>query len=101
MFTAVRNNALTLLRNNKKFEIIELNESIIFEPESINEEEIEIKKQKLFDEIEQLPSQGKAVLNAIIFENKKYKEVADELNISVNTVKTHFFEKFKIFTFFN
>lgn len=90
LFAAIRNNALNLIRKNKKFQIVELNENIDLEEEVFNSEAFELKKQKLYAEIEQLPPQSKNIFTAIIFENKKYKEVAKTLGISVNTVKTHF-----------
>ena len=36
-----------------------------------------------------LPHQELQVVRAVIMENKKYKEAAEELHISVNTLKTH------------
>lgn len=39
--------------------------------------------------IEQLPEQGRKVFTKCFIENLTYKEVAEELNISVNTIKTH------------
>lgn len=39
--------------------------------------------------IEQLPPQGRAVFKKCFIENLSYKEAAEELNVSVNTIKTH------------
>lgn len=39
--------------------------------------------------IEQLPPQGRVVFKKCFIENLSYKETAEELNVSVNTVKTH------------
>ena len=44
---------------------------------------------KIKKEIEKLPEQGKAVFMKCFIENLSYAETAEELNISVNTVKTH------------
>ena len=44
----------------------------------------------IFKAIEQLPPKGKIVLKLICFNNLKYKEVAEELDISVDTVKYHY-----------
>ena len=41
------------------------------------------------EELEKLPKQELSAVQAVILENKKYKEAAEELNISVNTLKTH------------
>ncbi|MBI9057193.1 MAG: RNA polymerase sigma-70 factor [Labilibaculum sp.] len=39
--------------------------------------------------IEQLPEQGRKVFTKCFIENLSYKEAAEELNVSVNTIKTH------------
>ncbi|AYN04271.1 RNA polymerase sigma factor [Flavobacterium sp. 140616W15] len=51
---------------------------------------IEQEKKKLYEQIEALPLKSKEVFKAIVLNNLKYKEVALELGISVNTVKTHY-----------
>jgi len=43
---------------------------------------------RLWGEIENLPLQCKVVFKLVILEDMKYKDVADSLGISVNTVKT-------------
>lgn len=91
LFISVRNRSLNHLSNNKtiKTEYIEhLKEEFLFE--EFDEDELEEKKETLYAEIAQLPPQSQRVLKMIVFEQKKYKEVSDELGISLNTVKTHF-----------
>lgn len=44
---------------------------------------------RLQDAIDDLPPQRKEVLHRIYFEEKKYQEAADEMGISMNTLKTH------------
>lgn len=39
--------------------------------------------------IEQLPEQGRKVFTKCFIENLSYKEAAEDLNVSVNTIKTH------------
>ncbi|WP_421920437.1 RNA polymerase sigma-70 factor [Marinifilum sp.] len=39
--------------------------------------------------IEQLPEQGRKVFTKCFIENLSYKEAAKDLNLSVNTIKTH------------
>lgn len=46
-------------------------------------------EEKLFHCIEKLPKECRAVFSKSRFEQKKYEEIAAELNISVNTVKYH------------
>ena len=43
---------------------------------------------RLWVEIEKLPLQCKAVFKLVVLEDMKYREVAEALDISVNTVKT-------------
>ena len=43
----------------------------------------------LLEKLQKLPHQELQVVRAVIMENKKYKEAAEELHISVNTLKTH------------
>ena len=43
----------------------------------------------LLEKLQKLPRQELQVVRAVIMENKKYKEAAEELHISVNTLKTH------------
>ncbi len=59
----------------------------------------EIQKMKelesLYQAIEELPPQCKEVLKKVYLNDLKYAEVAEELNISINTVKTHMFKALK------
>lgn len=43
---------------------------------------------QLWGEIDKLPFQCKIVFKLVVLEEMKYKEVADSLSLSVNTVKT-------------
>ena len=55
-----------------------------------SEEEFEGECRKLYAEIARLPEQCRKVFEQIVLKDMKYKEVADFLGLSVNTVKTHF-----------
>lgn len=91
LFVSVRNMSLNYLECNYhlKTEYLEhLKEELGYE--QFLEDELIEKMQKLNQEIENLPEKMRKVLWLIIFEKKKYKEVAVELDISLNTVKTHF-----------
>lgn len=46
-------------------------------------------EEKLANAIDSLPTECRTVFKKSRFEKKKYEEIADELNISVNTVKYH------------
>lgn len=58
------------------------------EEESPDEEEWAERIQRVRDEVALLSERSRQVLLAIVVERKRYKEVADALNVSVNTVKT-------------
>lgn len=89
-YRSVRNNCLTYLRNQKCHEehllrlgkTAERTESFQFTLEELEEKE-EIRKA-----IEHLPEQCRLVFKLCCFENMKYQEVADQLGISINTVRT-------------
>lgn len=44
---------------------------------------------KIMMAVEELPPQTRKVFESCFLQGKKYKEVGEELNISINTVKTH------------
>ena len=92
LFKSVKNNTLQLLKkeNNFKFENIEDEVNNLLEDEEIDVENLEEERDKLFKEIEALPTKSKEVFKLIVLDNYKYKETAEQLNISVNTVKTHY-----------
>lgn len=96
LFTSVRNRAINYLKQQKDHssDYLQLLEKE-FSFEMLDSDEIVEKKKKLEDEIARLPEQRQKVLKKIIYEQKKYKEVAKDLNISVNTVKTHFSKALK------
>ncbi|WP_203257154.1 RNA polymerase sigma factor [Hyunsoonleella ulvae] len=48
----------------------------------------QILHQKIMESIEDLPNKMKLIVKLRFINNYKYKEIANELNISVNTVKT-------------
>ena len=88
MFRLVKNVALNDLRNSKRREarhgevMAEMPVSeIMYEDE---QEEIEL----LYSVINELPPERRRVFMMICAEGKKYQEVADQLQISINTVRT-------------
>ncbi|UMB61585.1 RNA polymerase sigma-70 factor [Lutibacter sp. A80] len=91
LFKAVKNNTLKTIKKNNKYQLEEIESQI--EKLIIDETDIELieqERKKLYQEIDQLPEKSKEVFKAIVLDNLKYKEVAEQLNISVNTVKTHY-----------
>ena len=68
------------------------------EEEKVDEEymEYELLIEKLRHSVEQLPGQTKVVFKKCFLDGRKYQEAADELNISINTVKTHINKALKL-----
>ena len=73
---------------DKFLDIMKLNDDD-YDDDFYDEEELLQKRNQLLAELKKLPEQEYNVLVKIILEDKKYKEVAEELHISINTVKTH------------
>lgn len=92
LFQAVKNNTLQAIKKQSKysFDDIEMVANNYIDQEPIDFVNLEAEKEKLFQQIEALPEKSKAVFKAIVLDNFKYKEVAEQLDISVNTVKTHY-----------
>lgn len=97
LFASVRNNSLQYLKVNNKhiYEEFENHTDMVYEAD-LSEEELEEKKRKIYEEIEKLPPRCKAVFELVVLENKKYKDAAEELGISTNTVKTQLSKAIKI-----
>jgi len=91
LFTAVRNRSAAAARRNVRSvsfdEIGEHDEDV--EYSDFTDEELLLKRHRLQVSLAKLPPKEYEVLTAIILNSKHYKEVADEMGISVNTVKTH------------
>jgi RNA polymerase sigma-70 factor (ECF subfamily) len=92
LFKAFKNNTLQLIKKESKFLFDDIESSVnqLLEEDQMDFATLEEEKRKLFEQVEALPEKSKEVFKAIVLENMKYKEVADQLEISVNTVKTHY-----------
>lgn len=86
LFTAVRNACLTL--QNKKDTLRRANSlaGIEIPVEAFNDATDE-RIARIFEEINKLPERTRLVVEEIMLKEKKYKEVAFDMGISVNTVK--------------
>lgn len=92
LFQSVKNNTLQATKKNNKYIFEEIEDQIhtLLEEEHLDMDFLELEKKKLYEQIEALPLKSKEVFKAIVLNNLKYKEVALELGVSVNTVKTHY-----------
>ena len=90
LFLSVRNAAINALHKNNMLSMEELSGIDMSIPEEpADEEELAERHKQLLDKLHRLPPQEYKAVKAVIMENKKYKEAAEELEISVNTLKTH------------
>lgn len=88
LYTLVRNHCVSFLRHRK------VKERFAYEfvlREEADEEYMEYESliERLRGSIEKLPDKLKVVFRKCFLDGKKYQEAADELAISINTVKTH------------
>lgn len=88
LVTIVKNSAISYLRQNQ-LQFSDLKQV----SHSIPDEETDPLKDagilnKLYEAINKLPEQRRRILKMAAFEGKSYTQIADELQISVNTVKT-------------
>lgn len=96
LFTAIRNNTLLYIKRNHNLgtsigEISNLSESLLQEFMELedNQEELACRENELYQALQTLSDQERKVLEQVVIEEKSYKEVAEVLGISVNTMKTH------------
>lgn len=90
LFYAVRNATLLALKRNNRMSMEDISGMQVEIPdEGYDREELSEQEKKLMADLEKLPQQEILAVKAVILENKKYKEAAEELNISVNTLKTY------------
>lgn len=94
---AVKN--ASLKRISKKYQSEKIDDTVLFYNESNTENENELalqKKVQLHKQINLLPEQCKKIFLLCVLDDFKYKEAADALGISINTVKTQMKKAFKI-----
>lgn len=89
IYQSVRNSCLNWL-DKKPRVILDPIESIpeLTEELMLDESDWKIYMDEIYRKIEMLPPRTREIFKAIVLENKKYKDVASDLGISVNTVKT-------------
>ncbi len=89
LFTAVRNHSLNFIHRERRDKI---SISAIFKEIAEDDTTVfydkEILAVKILHAIDDLPPQCKKIFNLAYQEDQTYQEIADQLNISKNTVKT-------------
>lgn len=89
IYKSVRNACLNYIKTNIKYKFGTLNElPEVSEQEMLDESDWNTYIEEIYGKIDLLPARTQEIFKSIVIENKKYKEVAVQLNISVNTVKT-------------
>ena len=91
LFNAVRNRCLNHIRDQKKYrsrildlDVIDL--EISFENKDSDLSELQ---EKISESLNKLPEKRRLVFEMSRFKNMKYKEIAEELDLSVKTVEAH------------
>ena len=87
LFQAAKNKAFNRLQKNDVLK----NNADLDNLEIVEDEVIQLSEEivnKINDELDKLPDRTSSVFKLIFLKKMKYKEAADELNISVNTIKT-------------
>lgn len=96
LFVQVRNRCLNKL---KHLHVEDHYKEWLLEAQAYAEiPEVEIDQellQRVYDVIEELPDQSRLIFKSCVLEGKKYKDVAEELGISVNTVNTQMKRAYK------
>lgn len=91
-YLCVRNASLKYLEKQKK---IRLNAPLPDEDdflticENLDGNELEKRKKELEKALNALPEQEKRALDGVIINHKSYRHVAEEMHISINTLKTY------------
>lgn len=89
LFTLSRNYALNYL---KHLRVVAMNEREVVEVLENTGDELEVYEERvsrLNEKMAELPEKQREVLIKCFVDGRKYQEVADEMEISVNSLKTH------------
>lgn len=90
MFTSARNSALNYLKHRQVVATNEKEIIRVYQEAQESNEDIEQRIELVQKKLNKLPEKQFLVIQKCCMEGKMYKEVAEELGISENTVKTHF-----------
>ncbi|WP_185967802.1 RNA polymerase sigma factor [Formosa sediminum] len=98
LYRIAYNTYIDIYRKQKKRNAFfnELKEQALRDRITPDHEALDIRINKLKNVIETLPEKCKEILYLNKFEGLKYKEISEQLNISVKTVESHMYKAFKI-----
>ena len=89
LYQSVRNYCLNLLEGKKVVLTEPINSSMdMAENEYLDESEWNTRIDQLYKAVDRLPDRTREVFKRIVLDGKRHKEVAEEFEISVTTVKT-------------
>ena len=98
LFTSVRNRSLTYLKKKQPDHLEEINydwQKDLYIQED-DEEEVARKIQEVKKAIAELPKGCQDVFNAVVIGGLKYQEAADELGVSINTIKSQLKKSYRL-----
>ena len=89
LYQSVRNRCLNVLESRAGIIMKPVDSILEFsDTEMPDETEWNSRIDEIYREVDKLPDRTREIFTAIVLNGKRYKEVADDLDISVNTVKT-------------
>jgi len=98
LFTSVHNRCLNYIRDHKKF--VEYTDDLKVDIDAgwdSSDKMIEIElEEKINKALDSLPEKCRQIFTMSRFEDKKYKEIAEELGISIKTVETQMSKALKM-----
>lgn len=91
LFGAVKNMALRRREEQGRLVLESVEEhvdSVMDDPMEMEEGEARVEKERLWREVGELPERTRKVFLAVVLEGLSYREAAERLGVTVNTVKT-------------
>ena len=99
LYASVNNKSLNYIRDNKKFIKSDDNFELLNNTDNTDASDnmivIEI-QEKIDETLSTLPEKCSLVFKMSRYEGKKYREIAEELNISIKTVESHMSKALKL-----
>ena len=90
LFEAVRHATLLYLREDRLVSMEELSEEPVeFPEEAVDQEELARQEERLREAVGRLPRQEAEAVRLVIMESRRYREAAERMNVSVNTLKSY------------